>query len=495
MSEVIRFGTDGWRAIIAEEFTFANVTRAVYAMGLYIRETYYRDGCTDTPVFVGYDTRFLADSFARHAAQILMNMGINAKLSVRDVPTPCIAWATQHGTTAGALQFTASHNPPEYCGLKYIPHFAGPATNDITNAIVAHLKDLPADYEPSPQEVQYFDPQPLYLEALAKLVDFKKISASGLKIGFDALYSTSRGYLDRVLRDECGLSVSVLHDWRDPLFGGGMPEPKFEYLKDLVQLVKREKLDVGIATDGDADRFSVIDENGDFFTPNQLLCMLTRHLVKNRQQSGTIVRTVATTHLLDRLAKMYGLKVHETPVGFKYIGEVMRTEDVLIAGEESGGFSVKGHIPEKDGILANLFLIEMLAYEKKPLTSIWADLLKEAGVSELTYKRGDLKLTTRTAKGLMDHFYEHPIKYLAGREVTKESRLDGLKIYLDHENWMMIRPSGTEPLIRLYFESSSPENAELMKNDFQAQVDAILADLERKVMPPSPKGQLKEIAR
>jgi phosphomannomutase len=464
-------------------------------MGLYIRETYHSKENKDIPVFIGYDTRFLADSFAKHAAQILMDMGINAMLSVRDVPTPCIAWATQNGTTAGALQFTASHNPPEYCGLKYIPHFAGPATNDITNAIVGHLRDLPVDYEPRHQEIRYFDPQPQYLQALSKLVDLRKISESGLKIGFDALYSTSRGYLDRVLRDQCGLQVSVLHDWRDPLFGGGMPEPKFEFLKDLVALVKKEKLDLGIATDGDADRFSVIDENGNFFTPNQLLCLLTRHLVKNRKQSGTIVRTVATTHLLDRLAKMYGLKVHETPVGFKYIGEVMRSEDVLIGGEESGGFSVQGHIPEKDGILANLFLIEMLAYEKKPLTVVWSDLLSEAGVSALTYKRGDLKLTTRTAKGLMDHLCRNPITTLAGREVTKESRLDGLKIYLDHENWMMIRPSGTEPLIRLYFESSSPETAELMKTDFQVQVDTILTELEKEVAPASETRQMKEVAR
>jgi phosphomannomutase len=484
MSEAIIFGTDGWRAIIAEDFTFANVERAVYAMGLYIKETYHSNKETlDVPVLIGYDTRFLADKFAVHAAQLLMDMGIKAKVSKRDVPTPCIAWATQHEPTAGALQFTASHNPPEYCGLKYIPHFAGPATNDITNSIVKHLRDMPVGYKVPNLPVEYFDPSELYMSSLAHRVDLKKIGASNLKIGFDALYSTSRGYLDKILRD-CGSNPTVLHDYRDPLFGGGMPEPKPEYLKDLMALVKKDKLDVGLATDGDADRFSVVDENGNFFTPNQLLCLLTKHLVKNRKQTGAIVRTVATTHLLDRIAKLYDLKVIETPVGFKYIGEIMRTGDVLIGGEESGGVSVKGHIPEKDGILANLLLVEMMAYEQKPLTEIWADLLKEAGVT-LTYRRADLKLTDRTAKGLMQRLLESPMTNLAGKQVTKESRLDGLKLYIDHENWLLIRPSGTEPLIRLYFEGTSPEHVQKVMEDFQAQVDAILEDLEKQFVRSS----------
>ncbi len=255
MAEVIKFGTDGWRAIIAEDFTFKNVERAVYAMGLYIKETYHaRQETLEVPVLIGYDTRFLADKFAAHAARLLMDMGIRAKVAKRDVPTPCIAWATQHEPTAGALQFTASHNPPEYCGLKYIPHFAGPATNDITNSIISHLRDMPAGYEVPNLPVEYFDPSSHYLASLEHIVDLKKIGASKLKVGFDALYSTSRGYLDHVLRD-CGLNVTVLHDWRDPLFGGGMPEPKAEYLVDLMAAVREHKLDVGIATGGRVGRF------------------------------------------------------------------------------------------------------------------------------------------------------------------------------------------------------------------------------------------------
>jgi len=239
MSDVITFGTDGWRAIIAEDFTFKNVERAVYAVGCYIRETYYRNASAQPPILIGYDTRFMADRFAIHAAQVLMDMGIKVKVTSRDVPTPAIAWATQYEPTAGALQFTASHNPPEYCGLKYITHFAGPATNDITNRIVSHLRDMPAGYEVPKREVEYFDPAPLYLAALEHMVDMKKIGASKLKVGYEALYSTSRDYLDKAIQD-CGLPVTVLHNWRDPLFGGGMPEPKAKYLKDLMATVKKK---------------------------------------------------------------------------------------------------------------------------------------------------------------------------------------------------------------------------------------------------------------
>jgi phosphomannomutase len=481
MSDVIKFGTDGWRAIIADQFTFANVERVAYAVGLYVKKTYHSNGAPQVPVLVGYDTRFLADKFALRASQVLIGMGLSARLATRDVPTPCIAWATQYEPTAGALQFTASHNPPEYCGVKYIPHYAGPATNDITSAIVSHLKDIPEDYEVTPVAVPSFNPQPPYLEALGKLIDLKRIGASGLKVGYDALYSTSRGYLDQILRN-AGLAPRVLHDWRDTQFGGGMPEPKEEYLKELIATVTKEGLDVGVATDGDADRFAVIDELGNYFSPNQLLCLLTRHLVKNRGQKGAIVRTVATTHLLDRLAHLYGLALIETPVGFKYVGEEMRRGDVLLGGEESGGFSVKGHIPEKDGILANLFLIEMLAYEKKPLSQIWKDLIAESGM-DLTYRRADLHLDLATQKRLMQRMTANPISTLAGEAITKVGRADGLKLYLDENNWMLIRPSGTEPLIRLYFEGAPVERVEKMVADFSNQVAAILKDL--------PKSDLK----
>lgn len=476
MSDVIKFGTDGWRAIIADEFTLANVERVAYAIGRYVQDTYYKSGSENLPVLVGYDTRFLADRFARSVAGVLKAMGIPAKVSCRDVPTPCIAWAVQLEPTAGALQITASHNPPEYCGIKYIPHFAGPATNEITEKIVSSLDDLPEDFDYNTDDIPEFDPMPPYLEALSALIDFKKIGASGLKVGYDALYSTSRGYLDKALL-EAGLKPEVLHAWRDPLFGGGMPEPKGEYLKELVELVREKKLDIGLATDGDADRFGVVDEKGEYYTPNQLLCLLTRHLVKNRGIKGSIVRTVATTHLLDHLARVYGLELLETPVGFKYVGEIMREKDVLIGGEESGGVSIKGHIPEKDGILGNLLLVELMAYEGKPLSQIWEDLVAEAGI-RFVARRADLKLNKKTQKGLMDSLKSSPPEKLGKSSVAKVGRADGLKFYMDDDNWMLVRPSGTEPLIRLYFEGTSEDSVENMQKGFQAEVDSILSNID-----------------
>lgn len=478
MSQIV-FGTDGWRAIIAEDFTFANVEKVAYAVGQYIKETYQAGG-EKVPVLVGYDTRFLADKFARRAAQVFISMGIPAKMASRDVPTPVIAFATQAEPSAGAVQLTASHNPPEYCGIKYIPHYAGPATNEITARIVEHLSDLPYEIDVHSIEVPTFDPRPQYMQELSRQVDFKRIAAAGLKIGIECLYSTCRDYLDAALTAN-GVPVKVLHNWRDPLFGGGMPEPKPEYLKEIAKLVVSEKLDVGLATDGDADRFGVVDELGNYVSPNQLLSLLTRHLVKNRKMKGTLVRTVATTHLLNRLAEMYGLDVVETPVGFKYIGEVMRQKDVLIGGEESGGFSVKGHIPEKDGILANLLLVEMIAYEGKPLSQIWADLQKEAG-TEFAYRRRDLRLTTESQRGLVEKLYAEPFAKIGDLKIKEIGRKDGLKYYAEDGSWVLVRPSGTEPLVRLYYEAPSVTGADRLKKDFDTQIDALMKGLGSKVL-------------
>ncbi len=304
----IHFGTDGWRAIIAEDFTFENVERVAFAVGKYVQETYHAKSKQTAPVplLISYDTRFLADQFANRAARVLLGMGVPVKLVSHDCPTPCIAWATQHEPTAGALQFTASHNPPEYCGIKYIPEYAGPATTEITNQLLTHLNDIPQGYEAPHIEVPLFDPKPPYMAALKKLIDYERIGKSGLKIGFDALYSTSRGYINTFLREAGIEDIHTMHDWRDPLFGGGMPEPRQEYLLQLSQMVKDKRLDVGLATDGDADRFAAIDERGDYFRPNQLLCLIARHFIKNRGEKGTIVRTVATTHVIDKMAEMYG---------------------------------------------------------------------------------------------------------------------------------------------------------------------------------------------
>jgi len=475
----ITFGTDGWRALIAEDFTFANVEKVAYAIGQYVNETYKQNG-TPAPMLVGYDTRFLADSFAKRAAQVFISMGIPAKLADRDVPTPVIAFATQAERTVGAVQLTASHNPPEYCGMKYIPEYAGPATNEITERIVSHLSDIPYEIDVHSIDVPLISPKAPYMEAIAKMVDFERIAAAGLKVGVECLYSTCRDYLDEALQTH-GVDTRVLHNWRDPLFGGGMPEPKAQYLKELSKLVQDQKLNCGLATDGDADRFAVIDETGTYVSANQLLALLTQHFIKNRKATGGIVKTVATTHFLDRLATSYGLEIFETPVGFKYIGELMRQKDILIGGEESGGCSVKGHIPEKDGILCNLLIVEMLAYEKKSLSQIWAELVAETGV-EFAYRRKDMRLTTESQRNFVEKLSKEPFEKIGKSKVVKLGTLDGFKYYLEDGSWVLVRPSGTEPLVRFYFEGPSSARVDELKGDFDKMIDDLLQGIGARLL-------------
>ncbi|MCT7952266.1 phosphoglucomutase/phosphomannomutase family protein [Ancylothrix sp. C2] len=449
----IVFGTDGWRGLIANDFTFANVCKVTRAIASYLETAYTKD----RPVLVSYDTRFLADQFARTAAEVLADNGWNVKIVDRDCPTPVIAYNAKHLNSAGALMFTASHNPAPYCGIKYIPDYAGPATKEITDAIVGKIEtssDAPPTGKNS-SKISSFDPKPDYLKFLYTIIDVERIRSAQLKVKYDALYSTSRGYLDTVL-EHCGCETESFNTHRDVLFGGGMPEPKGEQLVGLVEAVKKDAADLGLATDGDSDRFGVVDELGNVLTPNTILLLLARHLVKNKGKNGAIVRTVATTHLLDNLAATYGLPLYETAVGFKYVGEKMRETAVLIGGEESGGLSVIGHIPEKDGILADMLVAEAIAYEGKPLSQLVEEAISEAG-GPLYNKRLDLHLEDAHKAAVLDSFTKNPPKEIAGIGVKELGRKDGIKLYLEEGSWVLLRPSGTEPLMRVYMETNSPE--------------------------------------
>jgi phosphomannomutase len=468
MSDSIKFGTDGWRAIIADQFTFANVERVSYAVGKFVQET-YGDKARDLPVLIGYDTRFLAEDFAIRAANILTAMELTVRMTARDVPTPTIAFAAQREPTAGAMQFTASHNPPQYLGIKYIPDYGGPATNEITGKLTGFLDSMPPGFHWSPQAPHRFDPHDDYVSTVSQMVDGERIAAAKLKIAVDTIYGTSRGYLDELLRRVGAADVIVLHNWIDPLFGGGMPEPKAQYLSELMRTVIQSGCDLGLSTDGDADRFAVIDEDGAYLTSNQCLCLLARHLVKNRGLSGTIVRNVATTHLLDRIAELYGMPLIETSVGFKYIGEIMRSTDVLLGGEESGGVSIKGHIPEKDGILAGLLFAEMLAYERRPLSKILTDLLSEVGTSFSNY-RGDFRLDPSQQKTIIRSLKEHPPEHIANRLVARVDTKDGIKFYLEDSSWLLLRPSGTEPLMRITIEAATAQDVDLIRDSIAASI-------------------------
>ena len=473
-NSVIQFGTDGWRGPIAETFTFANVRKATRAIAAYL-DTQYLDPDTQArrkPILIGYDTRFLADRFANQAAQILAHHGWPVRIATRDCPTPAIAYAAHALNSAGAITFTASHNPPPDCGLKYIPHYAGPATTDITNAITHFLATtttdpIPPTPDPSPL-IQSFDPRPLYLDHLYTQIDCDRLRHANLTIVYDALYSTSRGYLDQALT-HCGCTVKALHTHRDVLFGGGMPEPKPKYLTDLQQHVTHLNAAMGMATDGDSDRFGIIDDRGQFVSANTIMMILVRHLVRNRGLTGAIVRTVGTTHLLDRLATHYGLDIYETPVGFKHIGALMREIPVLIGGEESGGLSVLGHIPEKDGMLANLLVAEAIAYEYKPLSTLAAEAITEAGGPTVNF-RLDLRLTEDHKQAAMATMRETPPSQVAGFAVKTVGQKDGVKLYLENGAWVLIRPSGTEPVLRVSMEAASEAVKEAIAADMQAKI-------------------------
>ena len=462
----IKFGTDGWRGIIADDFTFPNVRKVTRAIASYLETAYTKD----RPVLIAYDTRFLADEFAQTSAAVLADLGWNVQITDRDCPTPVIAYNARLLNSAGALMFTASHNPAPYCGIKYIPDYAGPATPEITDTIVANIEtasdELPGS-NPS-GTISTFDPKPDYLHFIYTLLDVEKIKSANLKVKYDALYSTSRGYLDEVLQ-HCGCQLESFHTWRDVLFGGGMPEPKGEQLVELVAAVKADHADLGLATDGDSDRFGIVDEQGNVLTPNTVLLLLARHLIKNKGKSGAIVRTVATTHLLDNFAAKYGLEIYETAVGFKYIGEKMRETAVLIGGEESGGLSIIGHIPEKDGVLADMLVAEAIAYEGKPLSQLVQEAIAEAD-GPLYNNRLDLHLTEAHKIAVIDSYTQNPPSEVAGIKVKEVGRNEGIKLYLAEGSWVLLRPSGTEPLVRVYMETNSPEKLSQIAKFMEAEI-------------------------
>lgn len=467
MNKIV-FGTDGWRGLTARDFTFDNVNLVAKAIGLYVRDTY-----RNKPVVIGYDTRFLAYEFAMEVSNVLNSMGFNTLISKEPVPTPTIAFAAMKYDTAGAVMLTASHNPPEYSGIKYIPDYAGPATPDITDEIVSNVQlyqDGSLKFKEAPEKgkAEFFEPKKDYFECLTNLLDMKKLKESKLKVAYDPLYATGIGYVDGFLKEYTKCEVKTIHDNRDPLFGGGMPEPAEKYLGDLKELIIKDGYDLGLANDGDSDRFGVMDENGRFYTPNQVISLLLRHLVKNKGLKGSVVRTIATTHLLDKLAKHYDVKIIETPVGFKYVGAQMRETDVIIGGEESGGLSILGHIPEKDGVLADLLIVEMMEYEKKPLSKIWDDLINEIGYSP-SNKRLDLHLNDEDKKYVMSLFKNQTPQELAGLKLTGIKTIDGVKMtFEDTNSWVVVRASGTEPIIRVYIETDSAEKLAKFETDIKA---------------------------
>jgi alpha-D-glucose phosphate-specific phosphoglucomutase len=444
----IKFGTDGWRGIIADDFTFAGVAAVAQAIASYLREN---NG--QRPVVVGYDCRFLAEDFAARAAEVLAGNGLPVRFADRPTPTPVVAFTVKELNAAGAVMITASHNPPPYCGLKFIPAYAGPATEDITAAIEARLE---ADRAPRLLPRAEAERQGLWEECELREGYFAHLrglvrlqAAKRLKVIVDALYGATAGYLDDFLA-ATGLQVQLIHGERDPLFGGGSPDPVPANLGALAQAVRREGADLGLALDGDGDRFGVVDAQGSFWSVNKVLALLLYHLIQSRNwREGEVARTVATTHMLDALANRFGLTLCETPVGFKHVGQRL-LKGALFGGEESGGVGIAGHIPEKDGVLAACLVAEMVA-TRGPLGTCQRQLAQQ--IRLLESRRWDLDLPPAQKENLTRALARYAPDEIAGLTVTGRAEDDGLKLLLEDGSWVLLRLSGTEPVARLYAES------------------------------------------
>ena len=453
----IKFGTDGWRAVVGKDFTSENVTLASNAIAKYVFDNFG----LSKKIIIGYDPRNMADVFSKLCADILVQKGFHVLYSKKVVPTPVLAYSAKH-LNACAIMFTASHNPPEYLGLKFIPDYAGPATTEITDEIVANLgqsieNSLNGQFE-------YYDFSVDYFKHLENLIDFEKIKNNKKDMIFDGLYSATIGYFDKILKDK-GIKFKSLHMKHDPNFGGGMPEPKPQYMQELIEKIKASHNTVGFANDGDGDRLGVIDEQGNYVTPNEIIAILLMHLTKNKGLKGALVKTVGASSLLDILAKKLDVELVETAVGFKHVGEAMRKYNPIIGGEDSGGLSIQGHIPEKDGILANLLILEAMAYEHKTLVQLEEDLHKFTG-AKFYNDRVDSKLENQEQVKIALEKAEN-LKELGKYKVVKVNKTDGVKLYFDDNSWILVRPSGTEPLLRIYIECDSLEKIEEFKENIK----------------------------
>ncbi len=458
----IKFGTSGWRAIIARDFTFDNVRLATQGIAGYwkteIRNPQSAIHNRRPLVIIGHDTRFLGREFSLAVAEVLAANGLEPLLCERDAPTPVIAFAIRHRQAIGGINLTASHNPAEYQGLKFSIHNGAAAPPDVTKQVEANIAQL-GNWSFNGVVIgtfkcKTFDPVPAYFKQLNKLVDFKTLKQAKLKVAVDLCYGTGRGYLD-VLLEKSGAKVTLFHEQPDPLFGGHHPEPNAANMAEVSKFVRSGKAQIGLGLDGDADRFGIVDKDGTWLTPNQVLALTLYHLKKNRGWTGAVVRTVPTSHQVDAVAELLGVKVHETPVGFKYIGALMESEPIIVGGEESGGLSVKGHVPEKDGILACLLMAELVAIEKKSLGQILRELAKQTG--EFYSDRINVVIPPDKKEALLAKLAAG-LDNVGAFKVEKFITTDGYKFLLPNREWVVFRASGTEPLIRCYIEAKSKSN-------------------------------------
>jgi phosphoglucomutase len=462
MATQIKFGTSGWRAVMAEEFTFANVHRAVHGIARYVSSQ--KSKGAKVKVIVGRDPRFLGETFCAMAADILSSYGITPLLIAEPAPTPAISYAVIQSKADGAINFTAWNNPPEYNGIKFSTADGAPALPEVTHAIESEI----AAFDRNPQtphrtkaesqsqsesQSQTIDPRRMYLSRLREIVDLDVIRKAGVKIAFDPMWGAARGYSDAFLR-EAGVAVATIHDTRDVLFGGHAPEPDDHLLEDLRQKMREIGAAIGIATDGDADRFGIVDDNGTFLQPNYIIALLFDYLVETRGWRNGVGKSVATTNLINALAEKHKIELYETPVGFKYIGELIKQDKILIGGEESAGLSIRKHVPERDGVLAGLLCCEMVARRGKSLEKQLEEVFAEVG--SFYPLRENFSLTPEVKEKFTEKLRGDPSEFY-GIKVAQAVRIDGLKLVLADGSWVCYRLSGTEPVVRVYSEARSRE--------------------------------------
>ncbi|HVG30917.1 MAG TPA: phosphoglucomutase/phosphomannomutase family protein [Pyrinomonadaceae bacterium] len=457
---VIKFGTSGWRAIIADEFTFANVRRVTGSICNHLQASGLFES---TKLVVSYDTRFLGERFAEECVDEITANGFNAIFCDQPTPTPTLSHTVRSLEASGAINFTASHNPPEYNGMKFSTADGAPAMPEVTRKIEERIQATEMSVfdkkgKKDSSKVEVHDPRPAYFADLENKVRFDTIANAGGSYAYDPLWGTGRGYLDQVLRNH-GVEVETIHDWRDVLFGGRSPEPDDEHLEELREAMRRRGCVLGLATDGDGDRFGVVDRDGTFITPNQLIPVLFDYLVESRGWTQGVARSVATSHLVDRVAKSRDLPVYETPVGFKFIGEMINEDKIVLGGEESAGLSIRGHYPEKDGILACLLAAEAVAARGASLKEQLGGLY--ALVGRLESKRVGVRLTPDIVASLPERLARDP-QDIGGRRVASVNRADGVKFIFADGSWLLLRPSGTEPVVRIYAESESANDLEVL---------------------------------
>ncbi len=450
MPTQIKFGTSGWRAIVAEDFTVANVRRAVTGIARYVRAR----NSNNPRLIVGRDPRFMGETFVAIAAEILAAHGVRPLVVPEPAPTPAISFAITRLKADGAINFTASHNPPEYNGIKFSTPDGAPALPDVTRAIEQAIveADKGTGAEQNGNNVaesESIDARAEYLKRLGEIVDLKAVKKAGLKVVFDPFWGAARGYSDALLR-EAGIQVATVHDTRDVLFGGHAPEPDDHLLGECKAKMRETGAQIGIATDGDADRFGIVDRDGTFLQPNYIIALLFDYLVESRGWKNGVAKSVATTNLINALAEAHKVPLHETPVGFKYIGELIKQDKIAIGGEESAGLSVRYHVPEKDGLIAGLLCCEMVAVRGKSIGEQLANLFAKVG--SFYPVRENFRLTEEMKAKFTKKVAADPADFF-GRRVKQVVRTDGLKLVLDDGSWVCYRMSGTEPVVRVYTEA------------------------------------------